>query len=262
LTGMSKSSKALIGKVAVDRISLAGMLDVVRQSLAGAGSGGRTVFYANSYAITLAETDRQFAAALKEADHVFCDGYGVYVASRVLGEPVPQRFAWPDWIDQLGSLCRDANASMFFLGAREGVALEAARKLEERLSGLRIHSHHGHFAKDDVSSRAVIDIVNRSGAKVLLVGFGMPLQEIWVTKHRRELDPVVVFSVGAMFDYVAGNVVRGPRWLTQHGFEWLTRLVIEPRRLWRRYLLGLPEFALLVGREWISGRGAVRLEGR
>ena len=192
--------------------------------------------------------------------YIFCDGYGVYMASRVLGEAVPQRFAWPDWIDELGRVCRAANASMFFLGAQEGVAREAAKRLEARVPGLRINTHHGHFAKDDATSRSVIDIVNRSGAKILLVGFGMPLQEVWVTRHRRDLDPVVVFSVGAMFDYVAGNVVRGPRWLTQHGFEWLTRLIIEPRRLWRRYLLGLPEFALLVGREWISGRNSVGIE--
>jgi len=259
---MSKSSKALIGKVAIDRISLSGLLEVVRQSLAGTNGGCRTVFYANSYAITLAEANPEFAAALNEADHVFCDGYGVYLASRILGEAVPQRFAWPDWIDELGRVCRDANASMFFLGAEEGVAQEAARTLEARVPGLRIHSHHGHFAKDDDSSRSVIEIVNRSGARVLLVGFGMPLQEVWVTRHRPELHPAVIFSVGAMFDYVAGNVVRGPRLLTQHGFEWLTRLIIEPRRLWRRYLLGLPEFALLVGREWISGRTVAGLDGR
>ena len=108
----------------------------------------------------------------------------------------------------------------------------------------------------------MIDIVNGSGAAVLLVGFGMPLQEVWITQHREKLQPTIVFSVGAMFDYVAGNVVRGPRWLTQHGFEWLTRLAIEPRRLWRRYLLGLPEFALLVGRQWMNARPRLRTEGR
>jgi len=149
---------------------------------------------------------------------------------------------------------------MFLLGAKEGVADEAARKLEAAVPGLRVHSHHGHFPKDEASSRDVVDLINRSGATVLLVGFGMPLQELWITRHRGVLAPVVVFSVGAMFDYIAGNVRRGPRWLTQHGFEWLTRLAIEPRRLWRRYLLGLPEFALLIGRQWIAARPRLRAE--
>ncbi len=222
----------------------------------------KTIFYANSYAVTLAEEDPAFAAAMGKADEIFCDGFGVYLASRVLGSSVPQRFAWPDWIEQLGVACRDAGASMFFLGAQEGVAAEAARKLASAVPGLRIHSHHGHFSKDAATSRAVIDLVNRSGAAVLLVGFGMPLQEKWITEHRQELRPLIVFSVGAMFDYVAGNVRRGPAWLTHHGFEWLTRLVVEPRRLWRRYLLGLPEFALLVSRQWISARPRLGTQSR
>jgi N-acetylglucosaminyldiphosphoundecaprenol N-acetyl-beta-D-mannosaminyltransferase len=257
---MSTFSKARIGKVSVDRISLEDMLRDVAATLNSHKT--KTVFYANSYAVTLAEADPSFAVAMGKADVVFCDGYGVYLASRVLRAQLPQRFAWPDWIERLGAACRDNGASMFFLGAREGVASEAGRKLELAVPGLKVHSHHGHFPKDDLSSRAVVDTVNRSGAAVLLVGFGMPLQEIWITRHRGELQPLLVFSVGAMFDYVAGNVVRGPRWLTQNGFEWLTRLVIEPRRLWKRYMLGLPEFALLVGRQWISARPRLRTEGR
>lgn len=247
---MSKSSKVYIGKIPVDRIGLADVLGIV----AGALRAGkpRTIFYANSHAVTLAQADPQFAAAMNTADTVFCDGFGAYYASRVLGAPIPERFSWPDWIQPLGETCRDNGSSMFFLGAKEGVAAAAAIKLESAVPGLRVHAHHGHFPKDDRSSRAVIDLINRSGAKVLLVGFGMPLQELWIAKHRRELAPLVVFANGATFDYVAGHIRRGPQWLTSHGFEWLTRLVVEPRRLWRRYLLGLPEFALLVARQRLS----------
>jgi N-acetylglucosaminyldiphosphoundecaprenol N-acetyl-beta-D-mannosaminyltransferase len=257
---MSASSKVRIGKVRVNRMSLTDMLRTVTTAIDARIP--TTVFYANSYAITLADEDPSFAAAMSKADAIFCDGYGVWVASRLLGEPVPQRFAWPDWIADLGGACRAKGASMFFLGARDGVAAEAARKLVAAVPGLRVHSHHGHFDKDDQSSREVIEKVNRSGALVLLVGFGMPLQETWITRYRADLKPLVVFSVGALFDYAAGNVVRGPRWLTGHGFEWLTRLLIEPRRLWRRYLLGLPEFGILVGRQWIAERQQVGAESR
>jgi N-acetylglucosaminyldiphosphoundecaprenol N-acetyl-beta-D-mannosaminyltransferase len=236
------------------------MLGIVTDALTSHQT--KTIFYANSYAVTLAEANPSFAAAMRKADAIFCDGFGVYVASRVLGEPVPQRFAWPDWIERLGQTCRDAGASMFFLGAKDGVAREAGRRLEHAVPGLRVESHHGHFQKDGASSLSVIDAVNQSGAAVLLVGFGMPLQEEWITLHRSELRPLVVFAVGAMFDYVAGTVRRGPRLLTAHGFEWLTRLAIEPRRLWRRYLLGLPEFALLVGRQKLFARPRLRAEGR
>jgi N-acetylglucosaminyldiphosphoundecaprenol N-acetyl-beta-D-mannosaminyltransferase len=255
---MNGSSRVFIGKIPVDRIGLADMLRVVASSVRSGKP--RTVFYANSHAVTLAESNSEFASAMNEADVVFCDGFGAYLASRVLGEPIPERFTWPDWIEPLGVSCRDNGASMFFLGAREGIAEAAAKKMEAAVPGLRVHSHHGHFPKDDASSRRIIDIVNRSGAQVLLVGFGMPLQELWIRKYRRELAPSVVFANGATFDYVAGHIARGPAWLTRHGFEWLTRLVVEPRRLWRRYLIGLPEFALLVGRQRLSARPHIRAQ--
>ena len=223
------------------------MLGIVTRSLTS--KKPQTVFYANSHAVTLAEADPQFAAAMNSADTVFCDGFGAYFASRVLRAPIPERFSWPDWIEPLGVTCRDGGASMFFLGARDGVAEMAGKKMEQAVPGLRVFAHHGHFPKDDASSRAIIDLINRSAAKVLLVGFGMPLQELWITKYRDELAPLVVFANGATFDYVAGHIRRGPQWLTSYGFEWLTRLVVEPRRLWRRYILGLPEFALLVARQ-------------
>ena len=247
---MSGSSRVRIGKISVDRMSLEDMLQTVSDVLGGTTS--ITIFYANSYGVTLAEENSAFAAAMGKADVVFCDGFGVFVASRVLGGSVPERFAWPDWLEKLGAVCGAQGKSMFFLGAREGVAAEAGRRLEQAIPGLTVHSHHGHFDKNDESSRAVIDLVNRSGASVLLVGFGMPLQEIWIARHRAELKPSIVFSVGALFDYAAGTVARGPRLLTQHGFEWLTRLAIEPRRLWKRYLIGLPQFALLVFQQKLS----------
>jgi N-acetylglucosaminyldiphosphoundecaprenol N-acetyl-beta-D-mannosaminyltransferase len=239
---------------------LAEMLQIVTNSVRA--NRPTTVFYGNSYAVTLAEANPQFAAAMRKADFIFCDGFGAYLASHVLGAPIAERFTWPDWIVPLGRTTLAAGGSMFFLGAQVGVAEKAALNLEASVPGLKVHSHHGYFDKDAASTREIVDIVNSSGASVLLVGFGMPIQEIWITRHRAELKPAVVFAVGALIDYTAGNVVRGPRFLTDHGFEWLSRLIIEPRRLWRRYLIGLPEFALVVLRQKLSGRTALRAESQ
>ena len=249
---MSVSSRVSIGKIPVDRITLDEMLQSITSSIR---SGVRkTIFYANAHAITLAEANREFAAAMNTADTVYCDGFGAYLASRVLGSPIPERFTLPDWIVPLGEACRANDSSIFFLGGREGVAEEAARRLEAAVPGLRVFSHHGHFPKDDASSRRVVELVNASGAKVLLVGFGMPLQELWINRYRDDLAPNVVWAIGAALDFVAGQVRRGPNWLTNNGFEWLTRLIAEPRRLGKRYLIGLPEFALLVARQKFAGR--------
>lgn len=96
---------------------------------------------------------------------------------------------------------------------------------------------------------AVIDRINAFHPEMLLVGFGMPLQELWIADHIERLNINVALSVGALFDFVSGNMKRGPRWLTDHGFEWLTRLVREPRRLGRRYILGNPRFLWIVLRQ-------------
>jgi len=249
---MSAFPRVRVGKLLVDRISLEELLGAVASALDN--HQRQTILNANAYAVTLAEANSSFEAALSNADIVFCDGFGVHVAARVLGAPIPSRITYADFTEQLARACHAKGASMFFLGAREGVAAKAAQNLAQTIPGLRVQTHHGYFEKNDESSRQVVDIVNRSGAEVLLVGFGMPVQELWIARYRELLKPLVVFSAGAAFDYAAGTVARGPRFLTQHGFEWLARLAIEPRRLWRRYLLGLPEFGLLVARQWASMR--------
>ena len=245
-------TKVRIGKILVDRMAAKDILAVVRNALVSRQR--RTIFYANAYGVTLAEENPNFAASMRGADYIFCDGFGVYAASRALGHSIPERFAWPDWINELAETAHAAGASMFFLGAQQGVATVAAKKLEERVPGLTVTAHHGHFPKDEASSLAVIEKINASGAEVLLVGFGMPLQELWVEKFREQLRPSVVFTAGALFDYVAGHVRRGPPILTQYGFEWLTRLLIEPRRLWRRYLVGLPHFSAVIAEQWVRER--------
>jgi len=249
---MNASSRVRIGKVLVDRMSLADLLGALAAALQSRTR--RTILNANAHAVTLAETNPAFAGALAKADIVFCDGYSVYLASRLFGAPIRDRLTYADITEQLARTCHSHGASLFLLGAKEGVAATAARKLEAAIPGLQVHYHHGYFAKDPESTREVIELINRSGAQVLFVGFGMPAQELWITSHRAELEPLVVFSVGAAIDYAAGSVRRGPRWMTQYGFEWLARLALEPRRLWRRYLLGLPEFGLLVARQWMGTR--------
>jgi N-acetylglucosaminyldiphosphoundecaprenol N-acetyl-beta-D-mannosaminyltransferase len=249
---MNASSRVWIGRIPVDRVTVEDTL----RAVAGAVRNDQriTILNANANAVTIAERDPAFAAALQSADLVFCDGFGVYAAAKALRTPLSERFTWADFTDKLALRCRDEGIAMFLLGARDGVAAEAARRLRELAPGLTVFSHHGYFDKSDAGSAEIIGTVNRSGANVVLVGFGMPAQEHWIARHRKSLRAHVVFSVGAAIDYAAGQVARGPRFLTQYGFEWLARLLIEPRRLWRRYLIGLPDFALVVLRQRLSGR--------
>lgn len=233
--------------VRVDSIRLTDLLEHIDDSVRA--NRRIAVYHANAHLINLASISPALRQALGDAEHVFCDGIGVRIASNILGHPLPERFTPPDWIDDLCSLCERRGYGLFLLGARQGVAEQAAARLRAQWPALRVHTHHGYFDHFGADADRVIEQVNASRSHVLLVGMGMPLQEVWTHAALPRLSVNVALTVGALFDYTAGRVPRGPRWITDHGFEWLWRLVVEPRRLWRRYLIGNPAFLLRVLRQ-------------
>lgn len=202
----------------------------------------RYVAYCNVYALNLAYSHAAFRAALQAADVVFCDGQGVRMGAALLGQHLPERFTPPDWIGQLMERCVARGYRVFLLGAQPGVAQQAAEQLQQRYPGLAVQAHHGYLEPNSREHDVLIEQINRFAPQVLLVGMGMPRQELWIQSQRAQLQANMLLPVGALFDYLSQTVQRGPRWLTNNGFEWLTRLWYEPRRLWRRYLLGNPFF--------------------
>ena len=145
----------------------------------------------------------------------------------------------------LSEYCSKNNKTIGFLGSREGVVQRVSSILIKQSKHLNIaFTHHGYFNKtlDHPENEAVISAINAAKPDILLVGFGMPIQEKWIMENFDRLDVKVFLPVGAAFDYISGNVPRAPRWMTDHGLEWLGRLIIEPRRLWKRYLIGIPLF--------------------
>jgi len=214
------------------------------------------VLNVNAHCLNLCYEDRALRNTLNSADAVFCDGAGVMLAARILGGRIPARITYAAWIWQLADFAAAEDFSLYFLGARPGVAQEAARRLRERYPDLRIVGvRHGYFdhSAGSAENREVLEEINSCAPDILLVGLGMPLQEHWLTENRHRLHAAgVALTGGAVFDYASRRVRRGPRLLTESGFEWLARLLREPRRLWRRYLVGNPLFFLRVLRQSIS----------
>lgn len=202
--------------------------------------------YVNVHAINMAQADPHFMRFLnQEATSTFCDGIGVRVGARICGIELPHRFTMPDEIDTLCAWAAREGKSLYLIGGREGITARAATNLQARHAGLRIAgTHHGYFDQtpDSAESRAVIEAINAAQPDILLVGFGMPRQEFWTANHWDALDVPVALMVGALFDYIVGDIYRAPRWVTDNGLEWLARLVVEPRRLWKRYVIGNPLF--------------------
>lgn len=203
------------------------------------------VLSGNVYAYNLAYENRWLRDLFNQADFVRLDGSGVRWAARILGHQMPERMTWADFAWHLGAFAEKNKFSLFFLGGRPGIADQAADRLKERFPDLIIAgTQHGYFDKNPGSeeARTVIEQINQVKPKILVIGFGMPVQERWLVENRLQIDANVILTGGAVFDYISGELRRAPKWMTDNGLEWLGRMLIEPRRLWKRYLLGNPLF--------------------
>ncbi len=254
---MSRGGRVGVLEVGVDRITVEGLHAEVAHLVRRRGG---IVLNANAHCLNLCHEDEGLRNFFAAADVVFCDGAGVRLAARMLGDQLPERITYADWLPRLAALAEERGFSLFFLGARPGVAGEAARRLRASHPDLRIVGvRHGYFDHGAGSSEngAVVAEINAARPDVLLVGLGMPLQERWLMENLHGLDVGVALTGGAVFDYASGRLRRGPRLLTDNGLEWLARLIVEPRRLWRRYLLGNPLFlARVIGQRWREGAAA------
>ncbi len=218
------------------------------------------VLHANVHGLNLAYRNGRLRGLFNRAPIVFCDGSGVMLGARILGRRIPERITYADWTWKLAAFAEERGFSLFFLGARPGVAEKAARRLEYRFPKLRIAgAEHGYFERTlgSPENEAIIKKINAARPDVLLVGFGMPVQEFWLAENWEKVDANVALTGGAVFDYVSGELRRGPRFLTDRGLESVARLMVEPRRLWRRYVIGNPLFLLRVLKQRL-GRGAAR----
>ncbi len=217
-----------------------------------------TVMYGNVHVLNVAHEVPALADALRAADLVYCDGEGVRLGARLLGERLPERMTGADFIDDLFAQLAVAKARVAWIGGAPGVTSRALVQLVERHPGVvASFAYHGFFAKDGLETDAVLDRLAAAKPDVVLVGMGTPIQELWVARHRARIAAPVVWCIGATADFVTGVQRRGPRALTGNRLEWLARLASDPRRLFGRYVVGNPLFLARVVRvRWSRARGA------
>jgi N-acetylglucosaminyldiphosphoundecaprenol N-acetyl-beta-D-mannosaminyltransferase len=228
--------------IGFDRVDLDGALRTVTSRLA---RGERTtVITANPEFVMLARREPDLRRIAAAADLVIPDGTGVFLASRLLGDPLPGRAPGRLLVDRLADHAARSGISLFLLGARRGVAERAAARLRERHPGLVIAGTHAGSAAPDGDVDAVAR-VNAATPQVLLVAYGMPHQERWIARNLSRVSSVrVAIGVGGVLDQLAGIASVPPRIVHAAGLEWLWRLLTDPRR-WRRQRV-LPLFAVLV----------------
>lgn len=239
-------------QIAIETIELLGVRfhKLVRQQLfqivVQSASARQKIIIANVniHAMNLAYELEWYQDFLNRANVVYCDGFGVALGARLAGQQIQatHRLTCPDWIEALALVCQQHDLSLFLLGGMPGVAVEAAGKLRVAAPELKVATHHGYFQKTGPENEQVIAQINAFKPHILYVGLGMPLQEAWIQNNFDQIGANVFLPLGGCLDFYTGQAYRGPRWLTDHGLEWLVRLLTRPTRFWRRYLIGNPLF--------------------
>ena len=182
--------------------------------------------------------------AVNGADLVLPDGIGVIKGAAMLGTPLRERVPGIEFAARLMARMAEEGRSLFLLGAKPGVAEEAARRLTVQYPGLRIAGTHDGYFQDDAP---VIEAIRRSGAEAVFVCLGAPKQELWMARNGAATGARLLCGLGGSLDIFAGNVERAPQFWREHGLEWLYRLCREPRRIGR--MMKLPLFLVHVKQE-------------
>jgi len=222
------------------------------EALLRSADGPHHVCFAYANCLNYAYSDPVYRAALNHSKLVLGDGTGVRIASSVLGNPLRENQCGTDVIPSFLARINGTGARVFLLGSTEPVAQQAAEKMRREFPAVIVCGvEHGYFQSDE----EVIGRINAARPDILLVGMGIPRQETWIAENLHRLNARICFGVGAFFDFYSGAVPRAPRWMLRAGMEFIYRLYLEPRRLWRRYVIGSFLFLARVYRQLLTGRG-------
>jgi exopolysaccharide biosynthesis WecB/TagA/CpsF family protein len=212
----------------------------------------KLVVLANAHTLNLAYEQEEYKSVLNAAALVLRDGTGVSWAVKRKGMAPGHNFVGTDFVPDFCRYTSQKGYRFFFLGSEPGVAEAARKNLESLVPDVVVTGHHhGYF--DDDQSAGIIDTINATASDILLVAMGNPRQEQWIAGHLDRLNVPVCIGVGALFDYLSGRVTRAPRWMLDSGLEWIFRLLLEPGRMWKRYLIGNIKFIMRSVRENLSG---------
>lgn len=212
------------------------------------GDQPRQVCFVNADCANIAYHDPDYLAALKGADICLADGIGMKLAGKLLAREIRQNVNGTDLFPGLCQALEKSGKGVFLLGARPGVAEDVAAWMKANHPGIEVRGcQHGYFTESEQA--AVFDRIRTSRSSLLLVAFGAPSQDVWIRQNLSRLNINVGMGVGGLFDFYSGRIARAPLWMREIGMEWLYRLTREPRRLWKRYLVGNVVFLYRVLRE-------------
>ncbi|HZV87927.1 MAG TPA: WecB/TagA/CpsF family glycosyltransferase [Candidatus Binatus sp.] len=210
--------------------------------------GCRYIAVTGMHGVTEAQHDGEFKTILNTAGLVVADGMPLVWAGRRHGFEMRRRVYGPELMETFCKETAKKGYRHFFYGGAPGVAEELASRFVCRFPGLAVAGSYSppFRALTREEDDEIIKAIGGAEADIVWVGLSTPKQECWMFEHRDRLNVPVLVGVGAAFDFHTGRIAQAPEWIREHGLEWLFRLTMEPRRLWRRYLVYGAEFAALV----------------
>ena len=206
------------------------------------------------------QNDDYFLEVYKKADIVVADGMPIIWYSKLIKRPIIEKISGSDLFPKVCELCSNKGYTIFLLGAADGIAEIAKKKLENKYKGLRIIGTYSpkYGFEDDINEiKNIINIINKNKPDILAVGLGAPKQEKFIYKYREELKVPVSLAIGATIDFEAGNIKRAPRWMQQIGMEWFYRLIKEPKRMYKRYIIEDRKLFKIAFKDYIRQKGVL-----
>jgi N-acetylglucosaminyldiphosphoundecaprenol N-acetyl-beta-D-mannosaminyltransferase len=238
--------------VAVDALSLAESVEAARSWAREGGVHQHVVL--NAAKVVQAQQDARLACIIRDCDLISPDGVSILWAARALGFRLPERVTGIDLMLALFDAAERDGSSVFLLGAADDVLATCLTSIKVRHPQLRVvGTHHGYWTDE----QALLDQIRIASPDYLFVALPSPKKEYWLAENLPELGVPFSMGVGGSFDVLAGKTRRAPRVIQQAGMEWFWRLIQEPRRMWRRYLVGNTKFVILVLRARVTRQHSV-----
>jgi len=227
--------RVCVGDVFFDNINMAQAVEQLSQMIDG--NTTRQVSFVNPACVNIAAHDRGYRRILARAAMVLPDGIGIKIAADIMGLPLKQNVNGTDLFPRLCDMLERRGASLFLLGGQPDVVARVVKVVQAQWPKLRIAGYRDGFFGVAQEGEVAAE-VRASGADVLLVARGVPMQDIFIDRQLHQLGVKVAIGVGGLFDFVSGRISRAPSWMRDTGLEWVYRLMQEPARMWQRYLVG------------------------
>lgn len=227
----------------VDALSMDETLDKIQEYIDNKACVQHVVI--NAGKVNLMQEDENLTKIINECPLINADGQSIVWGSKILGNPLPERVTGIDIFTELVRISSEKGYKPYFFGAKEEIVTEVVRKFKEQYPTLQVAGYrNGYFKQEE--SKNIAEQINKSGADILFVAFSSPMKEFWIKEHMETMQVPFAMGVGGSFDVIAGKTKRAPKWMQKCGLEWFYRFIQEPKRMFKRYIIGNIKFIKLI----------------